>query len=440
MSRQHRTAPAARSPASDEATAPPPRRPATSSPLRPARGPSVEHQWSLSICKVWQLEYPWDVRAEKIARALTDAGHRVHLLARNWTRLPEREALPEATVHRMAPWSWAPPWLDRASMFPAWLNPRWVRLITRVARRTGSEVILCRDLPLAVASVLAARRLRIPVILDMAENYPAMFASRHATGRAKSWGALVRSPRVARLVERWVLPRVDGVLVVVEESRARLVALGVPADRIAIVSNTPPLARLDASAASHTPGGVLKLVYLGKVEEERGIGTLLEATGLLRAEGCAVALTVYGHGRDLAFFQARARALGLEPPAVVFRGRVPNPLALAELADMHVGVIPHWTDEQINTTVPNKLFDYMAAGLPVVTADAVPLKRIVESCGCGVVYRARDAADLARALRALRDAPARQLAASRGRAAVRGHYHWERDVDRMLALVASVVA
>jgi hypothetical protein len=162
----------------------------------------------LSICKVWQVEYPWDVRAEKIALALTQAGHQVNLVARNRTSLAEVERLPEATVHRLASWRWAPSWFNAASMVAAFFNPRWFRHIARVARRTRADVILCRDLPLAVTSIVVARRLGIPVVLDMAENYPAMLETRRSTGRAKPWDVLLRNPAVARRLERWVVARV----------------------------------------------------------------------------------------------------------------------------------------------------------------------------------------------------------------------------------------
>ncbi len=406
----------------------------------PGASPARNRLRPLSICKVWQAEYPWDVRAEKIARALTQAGHHVSLLARNRTGLPEVEQLLEARVHRLAAWRWAPKWLDAAATLPAFFNPRWLRHITSVARQTRAEVVLCRDLPLAVPSILVAKRLDIPVILDMAENYPAMLESRRLSGRSKRWDWIVRNPALARLIEEWALPRVDGVLVVVEEARARLVNMAVPPQRIALVSNTPPLSRLDSRPAAQFANGLLKAVYLGRVEAQRGIGTLLEAAALLQAEAFPLALTIYGDGVDLPCFQERAKTLALEPPTVVFRGRVPNAVALAELTHAHVGIVPHWKDECWDTTLPNKLFDYMAAGLAVVTSDAVPAKRIVEACGCGVVYQNRDAVDLARALRQLRDATARREAANRGRIAIRATYHWERDVDRLLALLATVVA
>jgi glycosyltransferase involved in cell wall biosynthesis len=403
-------------------------------------GPVESPVLPLSICKVWQAEYPWDVRAEKIARALTRAGHRVSLLARNRTGLPEVEQRLEARVHRLAQWRWAPKWLDAAATLPAFFNPRWLQHIARVARDTRADVILCRDLPLAIPSILVAKRLNISVVLDMAENYPAMLESRRLTGRSRPWDSIVRNPGLARLIEEWALPRVDGALVVVEEARARLLSMAVPPQGIALVSNTPPLSRLESRPATQLGSDVLRAVYLGRVEAQRGIGTLLEAAALLRAEAFPLALTIYGDGVDLPCFQQRAKALALEPPTVVFRGQVPNAVALAELADAHIGIVPHWKDECWDTTVPNKLFDYMAAGLAVVTSDAVPAKRIVEACGCGVVYQNRDAADLARALRQLRDATVRCVAANRGRVAIRTTYHWERDVDRLLALLATVVA
>ncbi len=395
---------------------------------------------ALSVCKVWQVEYPWDVRAEKVALALTQAGHRVNLVARNVTGLAEVETLPEATVHRMTSWRWAPRWLNAGSMVAAFFNPRWFWHILRVARRSRADVILCRDLPLAVTSVLVAKRLGIPVVLDMAENYPAMLRSRRSTGRAKPWDIVMRNPGLARLIERWVVARVDGILVVVEESRDRLTRMGVPPERIALVSNTPPLARLDAGPARHQRRDALRVVYLGRVEEQRGIGTLLDAAARLCADGFPVAVTIYGDGKDFATYRARAHALGLEPPTVVFRGQVPNEVALGELLDADVGVIPHWRDEQFDTTLPNKIFDYMAAGLPVATSDATPLRRIVDTCDCGRAFRERDHVALARALRELGDVTVRRAAGERGRAAVRATYHWERDVERMLAFLTTVVA
>jgi len=254
---------------------------------------------------------------------------------------------------------------------------------------------------------------------------------------------LVRSPSLARLVERWVLPRVDGVLVVVEESRARLIADGVAPERVSVVSNTPPLARLrESGEGAHdrkAASAPLRIVYLGLMEGVRGVPVLLDAAALLARQNIPFGLTLYGDGKDLPRFRAHARSLGLTASQADFQGRVPNAAALAALRTMDVGVIPHVADESWNTTVPNKLFDYMAAGLAVVTSDARPAARIVRETGAGLVYQHSDAAGLARALAALADSDMRRACAQRGQSAVRDTYHWEQDGKRLLDMLHRAV-
>jgi glycosyltransferase involved in cell wall biosynthesis len=391
----------------------------------------------LSVCHVWDGDYPWDVRVEKVSRALTDGGHDVHLVARNTKRQPLVERMAEATVHRLAPLDGAFRRFSAASMFPAFFNPRWGRAIERVARETKSDVIVCRDLPLMIPAIRVARRLGIPVLFDMAENYPAMMRSRWATGHMGGIDHLVRNPRAADAVERWVLPRVDGVMVVVEESGERLVRLGVAADKVVVVSNTPPRSRLDGAVAVHDEGP-LEVVYLGLLEAQRGIGALIDAMALLRDAGDRVRLTMYGDGLEGPVFRAQAARLGLDERHVRFMGRVANAEALAALPLHHVGMIPHVKDESWDTTIPNKLFDYMACGLAVVTSDCVPAARVVTETGCGRVYADRDARALAAALRSLADPRVRRRAAAAGRDAVAATYHWEADVRRMLDLIDAV--
>jgi len=102
---------------------------------------------------------------------------------------------------------------------------------------------------------------------------------------------------------------------------------------------------------------------------------------------------------------------------------------------MDVGVIPHVADESWNTTVPNKLFDYMAAGIAVVTSDARPAARIVRETGAGFVYHHADASGLARAFATLVDPDLRLACGRRGQSAVRDTYHWEQDAARLLAVL-----
>ena len=100
--------------------------------------------------------------------------------------------------------------------------------------------------------------------------------------------------------------------------------------------------------------------------------------------------------------------------------------------------MPHIADDHCNTTIPNKLFDYMAAGLAVVATDAGPLRRIVTGTGCGRIYRGDDPEDFVRAMIELRDAERRVEAGRAGQRAVDQRYNWDHDARRLVEAIQRV--
>lgn len=397
---------------------------------------------SLRIIYVWDSDYPWDVRTEKVCAALTAAGHDVHIAARNRARQPLVERLSEGTVHRMPPLRWAGARLDALLGFPAFFSPRWRSLLGRTVQRVRPDLIIVRDLPLCPTAIATARRARVPILLDMAENYPAMMQLIYDAGRQRPVDYLVRNPRAVAAVERWCLRRLDGVLVVVEEMAERLVRMGVPRERITVVSNTPPAARALASAPTDardaSDAAPLRVVYLGLLEVARGLAELVEAAALLLERGVPVQTTIVGAGRDAELFKREAERRGLGSGEIEFTGFVPNARALEIVRSADVGVVPHHAGAFWNTTVPNKLFDYMAAGLPVVCSDVVPCERIVRATGAGEVFRSGNAGDLASAIARLADPALRRERARAGRQAIVSCFNWERDSAALLDAVERV--
>src|SRR5262245_34797842 len=388
------------------------------------------------ITYVWDSEYPWDVRVEKICRALVASGHEVHVLARNRDAQPAREAREEGTIHRLA---WRPRWgrgPNVLSQFPAFFNPSWIHLLRRTIRATAAQAVICRDLPLAPTAVRVARACGVPMLLDMAESYPAMLEDLWRSGRPRPWDHVVRNPRLAAAVEKWVVQRADHVLVVVEESRERVVALGADPRRVTIVSNTPPRQQLAPRPELRPlePDGVLDVVYVGQLDApSRGLEVLVRAVAACNRRGRRVRATLVGDGRERENLVALAEEVGTRPGEVRFTGRLAHEKALGILTDCHVGVVPHLASEHTDTTVANKLFDYMSAGLAVVASSARPLARIVRDSACGEVAASGDAEGMARAIERLCDDAYRYRCALSGWNAVAATYHWERDVERLEA-------
>src|ERR1019366_2171415 len=78
----------------------------------------------------------------------------------------------------------------------------------------------------------------------------------------------------------------------------------------------------------------------------------------------------------------------------------------------------------INTTIPNKLFQYMAMAKPVLVSNAKPLARIVRECSCGFVFTSGDPADAAAQIEEAHPVGGEGEIGLRGRASVEARYTW----------------
>lgn len=387
------------------------------------------------VGKIWDSEYPWDVRVEKVCHSLVESGHQVELVCRNRRREALVESRDGMTIHRMPVAKGLPKALERVSSFPAFVNPRWYFHALRTFRHRRADLIVCRDLPLAPMALAVGRALSLPVIIDLAEHYPGLLRDLYNREDFRLTNLLVRNPALAALVERLSLPRAAGVWVVVEEMADRLRGLGVPGDRITLVSNTPlpaRIARLANRLRAASPANQLRLVYLGNVERSRGLGVVIEVIGLMRHEPLRVTLDVFGDGTSLDHDQRRALELGLSD-RIVFHGRMPYEDVLERLPEYDVGVIPHHATDHWNYTIQNKLFDYMAAGLATIVSSMPPAARIVEETGAGVVFRDRDTRSLREAILCLGVPGEASAFGVRGQLAVRTRYNWSNDAARMVA-------
>jgi len=365
---------------------------------------------------------------------------RRNLRTRGERNLAHRETVDGAVIHRLRSIRFLGRSLNGLLSFPAFLNPRWIKHIWRVARQTKPDVILVRDLPLAPAAIWVGQLLKTPVVLDMAEDYPGLLRALWENRVAKPMDRLVRNPTLASFVERWVLRRIDGVVCVIEESAARVRSLGVADAKITVVRNTPMTIDLPSNPRSNQDAGEeLLIAYLGLIERHRGVHDLIRAVAECRKRNWPVKLVVVGDGVGLPEIQKLATELGVLGRGVELLGRLENRRALDVIAKADVGAIPHIPCDAWNSTIPNKLFDYMSLGLPVLASDVPPVQRIVIQEACGVCYRSGDIMDLVSKIEELRSRSARTRMAAAGIAAITERYNWANDSERLDAALRRVL-
>jgi glycosyltransferase involved in cell wall biosynthesis len=172
------------------------------------------------------------------------------------------------------------------------------------------------------------------------------------------------------------------------------------------------------------------VLYHGGLTRDRGIEELLAAI----ADVSNATLVLMGYG-DL---QASLEAAAAEPAAdgrIAVLPAVPPAELIDWVASADVVAMPiQPTTLNHRLTTPNKLFEAIAAGVPVVASDLPGMAPIVTATGCGVVVDPTSSAAVAAGLRAILDAAPDAAAAFRdGLARARRDYSWDRQMERLLA-------
>ena len=121
--------------------------------------------------------------------------------------------------------------------------------------------------------------------------------------------------------------------------------------------------------------------------------------------------------------------------SVDYHGWASRPQVAELLGNVRAGLVlfhplPNHLDAQ-----PNKMFEYMAAGLPVIASDFPLWREIVEGAGCGLLVDPQDPAAIAAAISWVASHPDEAEAMGRrGRQAVEEKYNWEQESAKLIQL------
>ncbi|MDX1529992.1 MAG: glycosyltransferase family 4 protein [Rhodothermales bacterium] len=318
----------------------------------------------------------------------------------------------------------------RAVSAPTGGRERMTTTVWQVYRRALEEgpdaVCHIHDSDLLVAGLLLKRQGR-HVVYDMHEDTPRQMLYQHwiprPLRRAVGFGY--------RLLELWAARVFDGLVaaepVIVEQF---------PGHDVALVRNFPLLEEFSDEGAVPYAERPPSVAYVGALTEARGIKEVVTAVGLL-AEDTEVQLEVGG-----SFHPERLRGEVEAMPGwqrVTYHGYLSRPGVNRLLNRVRVGVVTFHPTERYLGNYPTKLFEYMAAGLPVVVSDFAQLRPFVEGSDCALLVDPLDPAAIAEAVRWLLDHPDEAEAmGQRGRRAVEAHYNWAGEAERLLRFYADL--
>ena len=396
----------------------------------------------MKICMVLAGYFPPDIRVEKEARALLSAGHKIFLLSLGKTGLSAVENInginvirvfpPESFLNRVWDFLWFSVFFD---------NSPWKRALVDTVKQYKIEAIHVHDLPMVKTATPVAKKFDIPIIADLHENYPeGLRAWRKEKIPWKSKILNLASPvwRWKRL-ERSVLQRMDRIITVVDEAKEHYVNdCGIPSEKITVVMNAEDLdkfgnLKIDQSLVTKYENNFV-VSYIGGFGPHRGIDTAIKSMPQILKEIPDAKLLLVG-GKGSEEYEKELKKLCEELKVennVEFTGWVDFSFVPSYIALSDVCLVSHHASGHTNTTIPHKLFQYMAMRKPVIVTDCKPLKRLVEECDCGIVVPSGNYNEMAEAvIRLYKDKEYARKLGENGRRAVEEKYNWENEAKKL---------
>jgi len=270
------------------------------------------------------------------------------------------------------------------------------------------------------------------VIYDVHENVPDVLATKDFVHQS------VRGPfaSVANVSELGLARLVDALVVASPDIGERFDGF----DEVTTVTNYPMRkwaegTDMDAKA-ERAADGETTVAYCGLLSEQRGILGLIEAVDRV-PDKHDVSLVLGGTCESDAF-EERLTDRVAQTDHVELRGWLPT---LEDVIDMFrdadIGVYTFYSDPNKTEAVhrSNKLFQYMAAGLPVVVSDIGDWRTMVDDVECGVTVDPEDPDAVAAALANMAaDADRRVEFGRNGHEAALERYNWDTQRERLLDL------
>lgn len=228
----------------------------------------------------------------------------------------------------------------------------------------------------ALAGALLARRFKVPFIFEVRDLWPQTLIDMGWLNENSFFTWALRK------LEIWLYRRAARTVVLMPLAWKYIVPLGISKDRIVWIPNGVELSLFQSSRPSKsTQDSIFTLMYFGAHGQANGLDNLIQAMAHLQEMACdqRILLRLIGDGPLKPKLMALAEGLSLydvkfEPS--VSKREMP---ALAAQADAFVITIPDLTNLYQFGVSPNKLYDYFAAGRPILIAADIPENPVIDA-------------------------------------------------------------
>lgn len=325
------------------------------------------------ILYVWKAAYPWDVRIDNITGALKKRGYEIAILARRTDEGSAEETVNGIPVESVGN--------GGKKTLPLFFNPFWKKATEKAIEKFKPDIVIVREMHIALQVAKAAKKKGVPVIMDMAENYPAAMRHFKSYNDTAVKRFIVHTLKIPDYIERTAVRNMDGIFTVCRENSERLARqYDFDIEKTAVVHNTPEY-KVEPEG-SFQPGETLTFGHHGYMTAEKSLSVFLKAFCNYAKRKGSVRLILAGEG-DCEDDYKRIVAESRAEKYVEFKGSYDYQELQLILKQIDIGVIPYENNDFNDYTIHNKIFDYMALGKPVIVSNSKPYSRLIAETGAG---------------------------------------------------------
>jgi glycosyltransferase involved in cell wall biosynthesis len=368
------------------------------------------------VCHITSVHIPFDTRIfYKECAALAEAGFEVHLV----TGCEGKDEVYKGIhIHAVS---------LRKSKIRRMFFTTWD--VYRKSLKIKPDVFHFHD-PELIPIGLLLKLHGAKVICDVHEDYPDYIRYKDSIPR------IFRNiaARVTGFIETFTSGFFDAVVTVTPKIRDRFKKLN---PRTVEIRNFPLLEEFSAGLRIPWSSRSDSVAYVGMLSLDRGIIELIRAVGIINRK--RPARLILGGKFPIPGQEAYARSLP-EFKFADFRSFLSRDQIAQVFRGVKAGIIVTHPVSNHKHAYMTKMFEYMAAGIPVIASDFPLWRSIVEGSGCGLLVETHNPEALAEAITWLFDNPVQaEEMGKQGRRAVEEKYNWNTEKSRLIELYTSLL-